>query len=1436
MASIESLGAQAVNRDTLLEAIISVAPPARRDELGRFARIFLRRVPEEDLAGREVGDWSGMLADWLSFLRTRRAESVKLRIFEPSREAEGWSSDHSIVQILNDDMPFLVDSVSMAIAAAGHAIHAIFHPVVSVERDPSGHLLGFSESGHRMRESLIHVEIDRIAEAQDALALKASIEQSLAEVRAAVRDWRKMRERMLELAARLETLRAPVAAEEREEARALLQWLAEDHFTFLGYREYRRVTREDRDWLEAVPGTGLGILRDDMRPSKPRPLDSLAVPSGEMEAAGDALILTKTNARSLVHRPGYMDYIGLLEFDDRGRPVGERRFVGLFTSSAYNRRPWEIPLIRRKFEQVMQRSGLSPEGHSGKALRHILETLPRDELFQAPVDELERIAIGILNLQERQRTRLFVRRDRYGRFFSCLVFIPRDRFNTATRLRIEELLMRALEGERCDSQVMVGESTLARVHLVIRPRAGANPAFSAQQLESEIARIVRDWFDELREALVRRHGEEKGLRLAHRYGRSLPAGYIERVKPELAAIDVEELSRLRDAADLRVQIYRLDRDPPQVLRLKLFRWGDPIALSDALPLLESLGLRVISEHPYTVQLQSGRAAIQDFELMPASGKSVAVDEVRSRLIEAFLGLWQGTYECDRFNCLILEAGLDARQVSVLRAYCKYLLQLGVPFSQAYMEQAFAAHPEIALLLVELFAARFDPLRVLDPTEAESVAEAEKQRLLGPLPSSARERLGALLEAVASRRAEPRETQIESVRQALNAGLDLVDSLDQDRIFRLFMTLIEASLRTNAYQQRDGRPVETLAFKFDPQRIPELPRPRPYREIFVYSPRVEGVHLRFGPVARGGLRWSDRREDFRTEVLGLVKAQMVKNTIIVPVGAKGGFYVKNPPPGGDRDAVLAEGVACYRLFINALLDLTDNRVDGQIVPPPDTVRHDGDDPYLVVAADKGTATFSDIANAVALERGFWLGDAFASGGSQGYDHKKMGITAKGAWESVKRHFRALGRDCQSEDFTCVGIGDMSGDVFGNGMLLSRHIKLIAAFDHRHIFIDPDPDPALSYAERERLFRLPRSSWDDYDKSLISKGGGVWPRSAKAIRLSAEARRALGLPESDAPMTPAELIRAILKAPVDLLWNGGIGTYVKASSESHAEVGDRANDALRVDGRELRCKVVGEGGNLGFTQRGRVEAALHGVLLNTDFIDNSAGVDTSDHEVNIKILLSDAVRRGELSLEDRNRLLADMTAEVESLVLWDNYRQNQAISLMERLSVARLGAKQHFVRVLEERGVLDRELEGLPSENEFKERRLRGLGLTRPELAVLLSYSKIVLYQELLASDVPEDGYLGRELARYFPEPLRERFAEHMARHPLKREIIATAVTNSLVNRMGSTFVLRMQEDTARSSGRSRKPSPRPAKFSTLAASGSGSTPSTAKCPMRCRSTP
>ena len=873
----------------------------------------------------------------------------------------------------------------------------------------------------------------------------------------------------------------------------------------------------------------------------------------------------------------------------------------------------------------------------------------------------------------------------------------------------------------------------------------------------------------------------------------MPAGYIEKVQPQNAATDVVLAATLADADDIQLNLYP-SQHREGVLHFKVFRLGADITLSEVIPLLENLGVSVLTENLYEIRGGGDPITIQDILIRP-SRLSFDLETVREPFQQAFERVWRGDAENDGFNKLVLVAGLDWRQVSVLRGYCKYLLQTGVPFSQSYMEQTVASYPAIAGLLVELFEAKFDPQRIDADAETIESSRARLRREMETLtPAESLADNPGLIDDLVASRDQQRATQISVIMDTIHALLGRVASLDEDRILRGFMAVIRATLRTNHYQMVDGKPHDYTSFKFDPGQLSELPKPRPYREIFVYSPRVEGVHMRFGPVARGGLRWSDRREDFRTEVLGLVKAQMVKNTVIVPVGSKGGFIAKRPPASGERDAVLAEGVACYRMFINGLLDVTDNLVDGELVHPQDVVRHDDPDPYLVVAADKGTASFSDIANAVSAKHDYWLGDAFASGGSVGYDHKGMGITAKGAWESVKRHFRALGRDSQSEDFTCVGIGDMSGDVFGNGMRLSRHIRLVAAFDHRHVFIDPNPDAASSFVERERMFKVPRSSWADYNTSLISAGGGVYPRSAKTIEISEQAAAALGIEGGAQKMPPNELLSAVLKAPVDLLWNGGIGTYIKSSAETHGDVGDRANNAIRINGADVRARIIGEGGNLGMTQRGRIEAALHGVLLNTDFIDNSAGVDTSDHEVNIKILLNDAVQRGEMTVDQRNALLRQMTDEVERLVLIDNYRQNEAISIMERMSVARLGSKQHFIRTLESQGLLDRQIEFLPSDKEFSDRRSRGVGLTRPELAILLSYSKIVIFQQLLESDVPEDAYLSKELRRYFPEPLRERFAEHMERHRLKREIIATAVTNSMVNRMGATFMLRMQEDT------------------------------------------
>jgi glutamate dehydrogenase len=1397
----------AVSLDPIIAALRKRVPKAQQAQAEAFARAFYRRMSAGEMAQHGAEGWAALANDFLELASKRKAGTAEVRVFNASQQRNGWESPHTMVQIVNDDMPFLVDSVTMALAEQGIGVHVLGHPVVPIQRDRSGKLVAVGDDARDKGkgESLMHLEIDR----QTAAAMpgiERAIHVVLDDVRAIVDDWEVMRDKMLEVADELPGRKMPVSDAGRAEAQEFLRWAANDHFTFLGYREYDVVKKAGDELLCPVEASGLGLLRGKDA-GKPRDLKTLAAHYMPQSGSVDALILTKTNARATVHRPGYMDYIGVLKFDAKGMPVAEQRFLGLYTSSAYNRRPWEIPLVRERHEYVMQKSGLTPSGHSGKALRHILETLPRDELFQSSEEELLRTSTGILGLQERVRSKLFLRRDRYGRFWSALVYIPRDRFNTEVRHRIEKMLKRALHGENVDTTVQVGESPLAQLHLIIRPRAGEAPQVDIGALEAKLAQIVRNWQDDLREQLVKAHGEERGLKLANRYGRVLPAGYIEQVTPAIAAADVECLASLSGPDDLRISLYR-SRSEKGGLRLKFYRLGDDIPLSDALPMMENMGLRVITEHAYRIELPGkdgdGTAWIQDFEV-EATRADLDVDSIDESFEEAFAQLWRGQAENDGFNRLILGAGLTWRQVAMLRAYGKYLQQVGVPFSQSYVEETFSRYPLLARLLVELFEARFDPATGKEGKAAikqgKQALEQQFQALVGDEPATL-----AALQVVLDARDGSRERQVEATRATLLGLMDRVSSLDQDRILRSFIGCIDATLRTSYYidykdgLRADGGPADYISFKLDSAHVPDLPKPRPYREIWVCGPRVEGVHLRFGPVARGGLRWSDRREDFRTEVLGLVKAQMVKNTVIVPVGSKGGFFCKQlPDPAQNRDAWFAEGQACYKRFINGLLDITDNLADGKVVHPGNVVRHDGDDPYLVVAADKGTATFSDIANGIAQAHGYWLDDAFASGGSVGYDHKGMGITARGAWESVKRHFRAMGRDSQKQDFTAVGIGDMSGDVFGNGMLLSKHIRLVAAFDHRHIFIDPEPDAAATFKERQRLFKLPRSSWADYDAKLISKGGGIHPRSAKSIVVTPQVKAVLGIDGDVAAMSPMELMSAILKSPVDLLWNGGIGTYVKGSSESNADVGDRANNALRVNGGELRCRIVGEGGNLGFTQLGRIEAAMNGVLLNTDFIDNSAGVDTSDHEVNIKILLNGQVKSGKLKLPERNKLLASMTDEVAALVLNDNYRQNQAISLMERMSVTRLGSKQHFIRTLEASGQLDRGIEYLPSDAEFADRRSRGLGLTRPELSVLLSYSKLVAYQQLLDSDIPEDPYLSKELVRYFPEPLQQKYAKAMQGHRLKREIIATAVTNSTINRMGATFLLRMQEDSGRTPG-------------------------------------
>ncbi len=1361
---------------------------AQRAQL--LATLYASQVAHDEMLSIGSECLAAMVISKMEFGNLRKPDQICVQVIN-SEETE---FKHTVIEIVNDDMPFLVDSVSTALADHGIDVHLVIHPIVNVERDSDGALLEFGafdpSAPNQNPESWMRFEIDK-QNASGMAMIKRYIVGVLDDVRFAIRDWQAMRTKAQNIVESFHTEAYPFDQLVVEESVAFIKWMGDNHFTFLGYREYRIFQEKNEYFLQAQEGSGLGIL-DQARHKNGQSEPSL-IRLTKPEHDGP-VVITKTNSRATVHRPGYMDYISILLYNADGDVVGERRFLGLFTSGAYNRQPWQIPIVRKKVDAIMAQSKLAYQSHGGKALLHILEILPRDELFQSNVSELTELCIGILRLQERHCTRLFIRRDQFERYFSCLVFIPRDRFNTDIRQRIQDILFKALQGKKLDFTVQVSESVLARLHVVIRHQQNETINYDINEIEALIIDAVRSWQDELQDILIKRSSITEGMDLANQFIPFFPISYVEDVSPWVASFDVEKIATLNIENDLQLSLYRPRKRKIGLLRFKVFKKVDTIPLSSIVPLLENLGFHVVSERPYEIAMP-GEASIwiQDFDMSPIYSSDIDIDLVRDKFQTAFANIWHANAEDDRFNTLVLIAQLDWRQISMIRGYCKYLLQTGVPFSQPYMEQTLLNHPHITRLMVELFQALFDPARDNEAAEVSTAAAdvlANEFKQIAQL--SEQSALGSVVLEIFLARKINRTEQIQASSNALQVALESVGSIDEDRILRAFSDVILATVRTNFFQQDgSGKRSRFYSYKIDSMRVPNLPKPRPKFEIFVFSTSVEGIHLRGGSVARGGLRWSDRREDFRTEVLGLMKAQSVKNTMIVPVGAKGGFVVKSNLIGKSRDEKMEEVVACYRQFIHGLLSVTDNLIEGKVVHPRLTVRHDADDPYLVVAADKGTATFSDIANSISAEHGFWMGDAFASGGSVGYDHKKMAITARGAWESVKRHFREIGIDCQNEAFSCVGIGDMAGDVFGNGMLLSRKIKLIAAFNHLHIFIDPSPNTETSFIERERLFHLPGSSWEDYATDCISPGGGVYSRSAKSIPLSPQIRSWLGI--SDEELTPVELIRQLLLAQVDLLWNGGIGTYVKAKTETHEDVGDRANNALRVDGDQLRCKIIGEGGNLGFTQNGRIEFALAGGKVNTDFIDNSAGVDCSDHEVNIKILLNHAVTSGIIDVKKRNELLVEMTDEVAKLVLNNNYSQTLAISMMEAFTAKRIGAQAHFIHVLENQGLIDRELECLPTDDQLAERRAKSKGFTRPELATLLSYSKITTYVSLLGSDVPEDAFLYKELKRYFPTQLHQ-FEECMDTHQLKREIIATNVTNSMVNRMGATFSLRMQEDT------------------------------------------
>ncbi|HEX9981660.1 MAG TPA: NAD-glutamate dehydrogenase [Thermoanaerobaculia bacterium] len=1358
----------------LIDRLAAEARNRVSSELGESAEHFIRRyfahVAPDDVIYTSFDTLIGSALSLWEFGFQRTPGVAKVRLFNPTVETNGWATEHTVLEIVNDDMPFLVDSVTAEINSRDRKLHLLLHPIIRARRDAQGNRVEITDTlaapTDAIVESYMHVEIDQETEPQELEAIRASLERILEQVRLAVRDWREMRLRLAADIAELETAKLPMPAEEVREAREFLRWLDDGNFVFLGHRRYQFETRDGRDFLRPMSETGLGILSNIRPESVDRGGAPLSVEFSEYARRKDLIIITKANSKSVIHRRLPMDRIGIKRYDEQGNLIFEDRFLGLFTSAAYSRSVRDIPMLRLKAKRTLDRAGLEPHSHNGKALVDILETFPRDEFFQITDTDLFDIARGILLLQERQRVALFTRKDVFERFVACYVFVPRDRYTEEFKEKAKALLEETLQGRDTQIYDHITGSPLARGLFIVRTTAGQIPDVDMRRVEAILGEIARTWSDRLLDALTDTHGEEVGIDLHRRYKKAFPLAYAERFSAEAALYDIQHVEHVLETGDFVVDLYR-HRTEVRQFHCKIIHAGTPVPLSEIMPRLEHMGLKILAEVPYEVHAvgASHLVRIRDFSLAE-QGLPDDLSPVKEKFEEAFVRVWKKQAENDGFNSLILSAQLDWDEVVVLRAYAKYLKQVGVNLSEAYIQQTLAKHPSITKLIVQLFHNYFDPALGAACMRGDNAGSVEGMG---------------------------RQAAALGIRAQVEDALNNVTVPDEDRILRLYVSLIEATLRTN-YFQRDanGERKLYLSFKLDSSSVPELPLPRPMFEIFVYAPWMEGIHLRGGKVARGGLRWSDRREDFRTEILGLMKAQMVKNVVIVPVGSKGGFVVKNPSP--DRATFMAEGVESYKTLLRGLLDITDNLRGDDVIPPRDVVRRDPDDPYLVVAADKGTATFSDIANGISAEYGFWLGDAYASGGSVGYDHKKMGITARGGWEAVKRHFRELGVDTQTEDFTVVGVGDMAGDVFGNAMLLSQHIKLIAAFNYSHIFIDPNPDPAASWAERQRLFDN-RLNWNEYDASLLSAGGGIYERSAKTITITEEAQQLLDLPQRT--VTPNDVMKAILRARADLLWLGGIGTYVKSTDEDHAAARDRSNDAIRIDAPELRVKVVGEGANLGFTQRARIECNLGAVRINTDAIDNSAGVDTSDHEVNIKILLYDAIAHGELSdLEERNRILVEMTDDVAQLVLRDNYEQTQAISITHALGESLLDTQSRFMRALERAGKLNRGIEGLPDDETIAERHVQHLGLTRPEIAILLAYAKIVLYEDLLKSDLPDDPQLLEDLLLYFPPLLRERFRPAIERHRLRREIIATVVTNTMVNRVRPSFVWSVTDETNR----------------------------------------
>ena len=1338
----------------LISDTLKHLPAKSNASVKEFAKKFLEKIPVEDLeqitpkvlAKTAVSQWD--------LFQAKNPNKPSINIYTPTVEKDGWGIGATIIDIVQDDMAFLIDSIVAEIVRHGQLIQMLVHPTLYVEyKGKEIKTIKTEYEEGTKRYSLSHIELRGTLTQEQAAELRMGLESVMEDVRNATKDWMPMKEMLRHAQRQLSNAPAKFDDFLIEEYQAFLEYLYDNNFTLLGYREYKFTEKKGKLISETVHDRSFGLLRDEHMPVYLNDArQCLSEPQQKLRRGQPPLTISKVNRRSTVHRRVPMDAIAVKLFAKDGSVTGEMLFVGLFTSVTYSRSVSDIPYLRVKIQNVINKTQFIPGSHDRRALRHILEKYPRDEVLQISENLLYEHATSILRLQERPRIALYMRTDPFGRYISCLVYVPRERYETRLRLKLQSVLENELGGQCTNFQVTQDDSPLARViYLIDTNHLKEAPKYNSAEIEKKLEDVGRLWSERLRDAMEQSVPDQVWTgKMVAKYGNAFPVSYHEEYEPRQAIHDIRKIEEVLANDSIGLDLYRPHDCAKEQIRLKIFSPGKPMPLSDVLPMLEKMGLRIIAELPFEVEAARSKHSvwIHDFLMESAgNGTILAIGDIKAVFEEAFEKIWTHQMENDGLNKLVVTAKMTWREISVLRTYLRYLRQVGLHYSREYIESTLADNPKIATSIVKLFLSLFDPNIKKGDNEVYAAGFAVE----------------------------------------IDHALEAVDSLEQDRILRSLTAVVNATLRTNFFQMdKDGNPKTYISIKLDSKKIDDLPEPRPFREIFIYSPRVEGIHLRMDKISRGGIRWSDRAEDFRTEVLGLMKAQQVKNSVIVPMGAKGGFVVKQPPKEGGRPAYLKEGIECYKIFIRGLLDITDNQDGSKITPPKNVVRRDEDDPYLVVAADKGTATFSDIANALSIEYGHWLGDAFASGGSAGYDHKKMGITARGAWESVKRHFRELNHDTQKQDFDVVGVGDMGGDVFGNGMLLSEHICLIGAFNHLHIFCDPTPDPKATFKERKRLFDDVKG-WDEYNQKLLSKGGKIFNRSEKSLQLTPEIQKRFDIARER--VTPNELIQAILRARCDLLWVGGIGTYIKATNETHAEVGDKSNDVLRVNANEVRAKVMGEGANLAITQKGRIEYATNGGRLNADFIDNSGGVDSSDHEVNIKILMNAIMRNKahKMDMKKRDKLLASMTDEVADLVLRNNYQQSQAISMMQLSAAEMLPEQAALISELERKTGLNRALENLPDDEEIQQRLRQGHGLTRPELAILQAHAKIAYTWDLLDSDIPNSKAMEGRLMRYFPKKLAENYPKEILGHQLKRQIICTTLASSLINRMGPTFV-------------------------------------------------